>query len=345
MTKEQKLIYWWLWLGVAMITIILIIGGITRLTGSGLSITEWNVFMGAIPPLNEADWQAEFLKYQTIPQFTKLNAAMTLEGFKFIYFWEYLHRLIARSLGLVFIVPFIYFWVKNYLSQELKKQLLFLVFLGALQGGMGWFMVKSGLSELVYVSHYRLAAHLSMALILMSTCVWIALSLKNKTIRKLNLDELSFKKGFVFLGVLIVLQIIWGAFTAGLKAGYQFNTFPLMYGKLTPMNMWLLDPAILNFIQNPGTVQWVHRILGISVMIGTAVLYWLTLKNKELIALKKLMLRFSALITTQVILGIATLLYFTPLTLASLHQLVAAFILMYYLNIYQQLRISPSKTE
>ena len=338
MTKEHKLIYWWLWLGVAMITFILVIGGITRLTGSGLSITEWNVFMGAIPPLNDADWQSEFLKYQQIPQYSELNATMTLEGFKFIYFWEYLHRLLARSLGLVFIFPFIYFWVKKYLNKKLKRQLLFLVFLGAMQGGLGWFMVSSGLSELVYVSHYRLAAHLSMALILMSTCVWIALTIKNPAYRTLSNAEISFKNGFLFLGVLIVLQIVWGAFTAGLKAGYQYNTFPLMYGNLTPMNMWVMEPAILNLSQNPGTVQWVHRILGISVLIGTSILLWVSIKNKELATIKKSMTRFSVLITLQVVLGIATLLYFTPLTLAALHQLVAAFILMYYLNIYHQLK-------
>lgn len=337
MTKEQKYIYWWLWLGVAMISTILVIGGITRLTGSGLSITEWNVFMGTIPPLNDADWQTEFLKYQQIPQYQKLNATMTMDEFKFIYFWEYLHRLIARSLGIVFIIPFMYFWVKKFLNPTLKKQLLFLVFLGALQGGLGWFMVKSGLSELVYVSHYRLAAHLSMALVLMSASAWIAFSVKGSDRNELNTSEKQFKLGFTFIGVLLVLQIVWGAFTAGLKAGYQYNTFPLMYGNLTPMNMLTMKPAILNFTQNPGTVQWVHRILGISLLVGTTVMLWISMKTKELEKLKRLMIHFGLLITVQVLLGIATLLYFTPLVLASLHQLLAALILIYWLKIRYQL--------
>lgn len=337
MTKEQKAVYWWLWLGVAMILCILVIGGITRLTGSGLSITEWNVFMGTIPPLNEADWQTEFLKYQQIPQYQKLNARMTMDEFKFIYFWEYIHRLIARSLGIVFLIPFVYFWLKQYLSPTLKKQLLFLVFLGALQGGLGWFMVKSGLSELVYVSHYRLAAHLSMALVLMSACVWIAYSIKHQHYKALNAQEKHFKTGFIVIGVLIVFQIVWGAFTAGLKAGYQYNTFPLMYGSLIPMNMFSIEPALLNFTQNPGTVQWVHRVLGISVLIGTYIMLWIAIRVEALAELKKPAIYFSLLISVQVLLGILTLLHFTPLILASLHQLVAAFVIIYWLRIKFQL--------
>lgn len=336
MNTKQKPVYLWLWLGAAIITLLVIIGGITRLTGSGLSITEWNVFMGTIPPLNDADWQSEFLKYQQIPQFKEINANMTLEGFKFIYFWEYLHRLIARSLGMIFIIPLAFFWFKNYLNPKLKRQLIFLMILGGLQGGMGWFMVKSGLSELNYVSHYRLAAHLMMALLLLGSCVWIAQNIKFPTSKHLTQTETSFKKGVVFIGVLLVLQLIWGAFTAGLHAGFQYNTFPLMYGELTPMNMWSLKPAILNLTQNPGTVQWVHRLLGISLWIGAGILQWISIQNKELRALKKSVLQFNALITLQVILGISTLLYFTPIELAVPHQLLAAIVWIRWVLLYHE---------
>lgn len=324
MTYQNRIIYNWLWLGIGLILLMVIVGGITRLTGSGLSMTDWNLIMDAIPPLNEADWLDAFAQYQQFPEYQKLNYGMSLSEFKQIYFWEYLHRLLGRVLGLVFAIPLAIFWMRKWLSALLKKRFLILMGLGALQGAMGWFMVKSGLVDDPYVSHYRLAAHLTLALVLIGFCLWYALDIRAGETGNTDLMlPRNLYNWSLIIGILFFIQVIWGAFTAGLHAGYIYNTFPLMNGKLLPPDMWSLQPAILNLFDNLGFVQWIHRLNGTLLLL--AVLYF-WLKSRKFAIPKNM--QFNALllfgaIALQYVLGILTLINLVPLWLGVTHQAVA----------------------
>lgn len=337
MLVTQKYIYNWLWIGIGFICVMLMVGGITRLSGSGLSITEWNLIIGIIPPLNQNEWELAFNKYKLIPQFEQINSHLDLNGFKFIFFWEYLHRLLGRILSLVFIFPFLYFWYKNYLNSTLRKRLLFLFFLGALQGGMGWFMVKSGLSELTFVSHYRLAAHLLLAFLLLFVCVWIAESLKKTNLKSLSNDHKRLKLAVLVFGVLLCIQLVWGAFTAGLHAGLQYKTFPLMNGNWFPSHAFYLEPVWLNIFENAGLVQWIHRVIGIVLLIYSAVLLLIHLKNFDLREYLSISSQLFLAIVLQVLLGILTLIYSVPLPLAVFHQLLAAITFILWTKSFHQI--------
>ncbi|MCB0347159.1 MAG: COX15/CtaA family protein, partial [Bdellovibrionales bacterium] len=207
-----------------------LVGGITRLTHSGLSMVEWKPLMGILPPFTEAEWQAVFLKYQEFPEYKQLNQDMSLSEFKFIFFWEYSHRLLGRIIGLFFFIPFLFFWAKNYFDSRLFKQLLVGLVLGASQGLMGWYMVKSGLVDVPYVSHYRLAAHLMLAFIIEAFLLWIIFEINPKNDPEQQSSYGSAFWGSISLAALTGLQIVYGAFVAGKKAGYGFNSFPLMNG-------------------------------------------------------------------------------------------------------------------
>ena len=215
-TQQKRITTTWLYSGLFLIALMVIIGGITRLTHSGLSIVEWKLIGGTIPPLNDIQWQETFEKYQQFPEYQKINTEMSLSEFKSIFFWEYLHRLLGRLIGLVFIIPFIIFWNKKWFNFKQKKQLLILLGLGALQGFLGWFMVKSGLVDVPAVSHYRLALHLITAFGLMCYIYWLVLSF-NEVEKKPNNNINKLSKWFI---VALTIQIIYGAFVAGLKAGY-----------------------------------------------------------------------------------------------------------------------------
>lgn len=329
-------VYIWLWVGIIMISLMIVIGGITRLTDSGLSMSDWNLFMGAIPPTSEIDWQQEFERYKEFPQYQQLNEGMSLSEFKTIYFWEYLHRLLGRMLGLVFIIPFIYFWAKGYFNSRLLKRMLILLGLGALQGAMGWIMVKSGLVDVPYVSHYRLAMHLMLAFTLIGFCLWYALDLKYQSHENPQNSKLL-QKWLWIVGILFVIQMIYGAFTAGLDAGFMYNTFPKMGGQWIPPTFNLLDPFFMNLIENPGAVQWIHRINGTLLLLSVAGFWWTAVfrtHSKWLHGFSGLLL---SLIVLQYLLGILTVIFNVPISLGVVHQAVAILFLIVFLVIIHRL--------
>lgn len=285
------------------------LGGATRLTHAGLSIVEWKPITGIIPPFHHQDWLAEFLKYQTSPEFKLVNADMLLTDFKFIYWMEFCHRLLGRLIGLFFIVPLIFLW--RQLLPWMKKLSLTILALGALQGAMGWYMVKSGLKDIPAVSHFRLTAHLFLAFILLG-CLSIGI-LKVKGIKsavhpKANLIRIT--------SIMITLTILYGGFVAGLKAGLIYNTFPLMGGQLIPSEFLRESPLWINFFTNHATVQWIHRTLALLSCFHVFLFY---IKDKGFYATVWL-----SIVTLQVILGIATLIHQVPIWLGVVHQGVGA---------------------
>lgn len=324
--KNYRAVAYWLWAGAGLVLLMVAIGGITRLTGSGLSMTDWNLLLGAVPPTDHASWMEIFNQYKQFPEYQHVNAGMTLSEFKQIYFWEYLHRLVARFIGLAFIGPFLWFWYRGYFNRLQLKKLSLLFALGAAQGAMGWIMVKSGLVDVPYVSHYRLAMHLTLAFLLFGFCVWLALDFqgvhrKPTVVRESNTGGLF---GWMYgIATVLILQIVWGAFVAGLKAGHIYNSFPLMNESIMPRNALALEPMILNFVENPGLVQWSHRILG-TLLAGTAIIFWLRLlvdnvNHETLYRAFGLVL----LVVAQYLLGVFTLVYNVPIVLAVTHQVTA----------------------
>jgi cytochrome c oxidase assembly protein subunit 15 len=315
----------WLWSIAAMTLLTLVIGGITRLTRSGLSIVDWSPIMGVVPPLTEAKWDEAFAAYRAFPEYRELRQGMTLAEFKFIFFWEYLHRLVARAIGLVFLVPFVVFAVRGYLTRPLRRRTLLLFALGAGQGLMGWFMVMSGLVDEPRVSHYRLAAHLSLAFVIFGYAVWLAreLAVADSHVRIPAHNRSLMRSGLTWVGALLVLQIVWGAFVAGLKAGYYYNTFPLMAGRLVPPDFVRVQPVLLNLIENPSAVQWVHRVVGTMLLLATVALFVRVRRAPVDVLSQRLNVATSGLIASQYLIGVLTLLYYVPVWLGTLHQAMA----------------------
>jgi heme a synthase len=315
----------WLYSGAALTFLILVIGGITRLTQSGLSIVDWRPIMGVIPPLTEAQWQEAFDAYRQFPEYQVLRRGMSMEEFRFIFFWEYIHRVAARLIGLVFLIPFVIFWLRGYFNRPLLKRALLLFALGAMQGLMGWLMVRSGLVDRPSVSHYRLAMHLSLAFAIFGGCVWFARDLRfdpgspalGAEIRRFLVAGLS------VIGVLFGVQVFWGALVAGLKAGLFFNTFPLMAGQWFPPNALDLAPVWLNLVENPIMVQWMHRLLG-TVLLGAAIVFFLQVRGRVADpGIRLLNAGFLSLIVAQYGIGVLTLLYRVPVSLGVIHQAMA----------------------
>ncbi len=303
-----------------------VVGGITRLTHSGLSISNYKLISGTIPPMNEQEWDEAFELYQQYPEYQKLNTHFTLEDFKDIYFWEWLHRVIGRFIGLVFLVPFLFFMFTKRLDSSTLKKCLILLFLGGFQGFLGWYMVKSGLVDRPDVSHYRLAAHLITAFLTFAYSLWVALDLiyLNKKEVLVGLRNLI-RVTFFFL----ILQIIWGAFVAGLDAGLIHNFWPLMSeGQLIHETVFLeQNPLLKNLIAGKSGVQFVHRYLAYLV-VGLCIGIWVKAKNKNISAEQQNGIRAILIIVgLQFILGVFTLLYAVPIWLGIAHQ-IGAFLLL-----------------
>ncbi len=316
----------WLWSLAGMTLLTLVIGGITRLTQSGLSIVDWGPIVGVVPPIGEAAWQEAFDAYRAFPEYLELRRGMSLEEFKFIYFWEYLHRLVARAIGFVFLVPFVYFLVRRMLPRPLLGRALVLFALGGAQGALGWFMVQSGLVDVPRVSHYRLAAHLSLAFVIFGYAVWLARDLALSSDRSAVPPggRRLLRRGLLLVGGLLGAQIVWGAFVAGLKAGLYYNTFPLMGGGLVPPDLLRLEPALLNLLENPSAVQWMHRLLG-TLLLGVAAGFYLKVRRFEgMDARSKTLNRaLLGLLALQYLLGVVTLLLRVPVSLGVAHQAMA----------------------
>ncbi len=312
----------WLFAVAAMIVGIVVVGGITRLTNSGLSITEWKPITGIIPPLNAAQWQAEFANYQRIPEYTQLNSGMTLDGFKAIFFWEYLHRVLARTIGLAFAVPLVWFAVRKRIPAGYGWRLTALLSLGALQGAIGWWMVSSGLAVRTDVSHIRLAVHLMTALVTLAGIVWTALDLIALHRSPLAAPARLATPAIVALALLFV-QLVYGAFTAGLDAGYAFASWPLMGDALFPTGVPMLAPDWTNAVDNPVVVQFIHRWFAFAAAAG---LLWLAVRATK--AGSQAGFWVVGLVTLQVMLGIATLMTGVQIHVAVAHQANAALLLI-----------------
>jgi cytochrome c oxidase assembly protein subunit 15 len=304
---------------------VLVVGGITRLTHSGLSIVEWQPLVGVVPPLGDSQWVERFEQYRRFPEYQQLRREMTLGEFKWIFFWEYLHRLLARGIGVVFLVPCVAFWRAGYFTRPLARRVLALFGLGAAQGALGWFMVRSGLVDRPSVSHYRLAAHLMLAFVIFGYCVWLARDLAATRPRG-PVDAHGrhlVARGLGLVGGLLAAQLIWGAFVAGLKAGLLHNTFPLMGGRLVPVTLLAQEPALLNFVENVTAVQWTHRVLGSALLAATALL-WLLVRRMSADRTSRRASGALAVVTAaQYLLGVATLLTGVRIGLAVAHQALA----------------------
>jgi heme a synthase len=306
----------WLYVMALLVLAMVVVGGATRLTESGLSITSWKPISGTIPPLSDADWQAEFEAYKQIPQGVQ-NSWMQIEDFKSIFWWEWAHRFLGRFIGFAFAVPFLVFLVQKRFTWSLAAPLGGLFILGGFQGFLGWWMVSSGLSELTSVSQYRLAAHLFAASLLFVALIWVA--------RRLELAKATTGAGWPIWGLLglILVQIIAGAFVAGLDAGMGYNTWPLMDGALIPQGLDVIDPFWKNLFENTLTVQFIHRMIAYVVVIYVGWLLWRQGKRGGFGGVHGWLPRIAALIGLQVVLGIATLVSMVPISLALGHQALA----------------------
>jgi cytochrome c oxidase assembly protein subunit 15 len=326
-TPYLSAVRWWLLSVAALIAIMVLVGGATRLTESGLSIVEWKPVTGALPPLGEADWMRAFEAYRTIPQYRELNAGMTLAEFKTIFWWEWSHRLLGRVIGAVYLLPFLFFLWRGTLVGDLRKRLWLIFGLGALQGVVGWWMVASGLTERVEVSQYRLATHLVLALLIFSSIVW---TVRGMTERPSLAARIRLRATSLALLVLTFLQLYFGALVAGLRAGLVYNTWPGMDGAaLIPSaaRLWFEDPWWRNLFENALTVQFEHRMTAYA-LFALAVFHAVdATRARAGAAAVGGAWWLVAAITLQACLGILTLLYQVPLPLALAHQAVAIAVL------------------
>ncbi len=314
---DQRAVAWWLAVCAAMIFLLVVIGGITRLTESGLSITEWRPISGVLPPLSAAEWQDAFARYQAIPQFRAIHADMSLAAFKGIYFWEYLHRLLGRLIGLVFVAPLVFFIWRGAVGRELWPKLAVILALGAFQGVLGWYMVESGLETRIEVSQYRLAAHFLAALLIYGAILWVAFDLFWPRGRAHPGAGLVWALNLVL--ALVAVTAVAGAFVAGLRAGSIYNTFPLMGDSFAPNEYAAFEPWYLNWFENPAAAQFDHRLLAEATWLAVA-LTWVfgrgRAKGRASLALDLLF----GMATIQATLGIVTLLSVVALPVAVAHQ-------------------------
>lgn len=325
---RRRIIRLWLIVVAALVFATVVVGGATRLTESGLSIVEWKPVTGTIPPLSEAAWQAEFDKYKTIPQFQKLNSSMTLSEFKVIFWWEWGHRLLGRTIGAVFLLPFLWFLWRGWIEPGLRGRLWGIFALGGLQGAIGWWMVASGLVHRTDVSQYRLAIHLTLACVIFAAVVWTARRLAPCGAAAVDAPR-RLRVGAGVLVALVLLQIYLGALVAGLDAGLTYNTWPLMDGRLVPAaaELMLLEPAWRNLFENVLTVQFIHRLFAYVLWIAAVLHAADALRSEPGRAAATGAVALAAAVTLQAAIGILTLLYMVPISLALLHQGAAVIVL------------------
>jgi cytochrome c oxidase assembly protein subunit 15 len=336
-SPNDKWILTWLWSLLITLIALIVVGGLTRLTDSGLSIVEWKPVTGFMPPLSQSSWLIEFSKYKNIPEFKLINFDITLEEFKFIYWWEWGHRQLARFLGLVWFVGFVFFWISKRIPKNWGYYFLGIGFLGSLQGFLGWWMVSSGLTgRVVDVFSYRLAIHLSMAFIILFYIFWAILrNGKNDTdmYEARRYRNSRFLKLVIFVGLVSYLQLILGALVAGIDAGRGYNDWPLMNGSFIPDNIFGYQPFFSNFFENPGLVQFNHRMIGYLLFFAILAAWFFSRKlahKKTVVASNLLFL----ILIFQIILGITTVLYRAPMLMASFHQFTAIIFILAYVNLF-----------
>ena len=324
MTSNNRILVNWLLIVGALVYLMIVVGGVTRLTQSGLSMVNWQPVMGVLPPVGQQAWQAAFTEYQQYPEYQKVNRGMTLDEFKGIFYWEYSHRLLGRLLGLVFLIPLITLHALGRIAPRWLPRLWVLFALGGLQGLMGWYMVQSGLVDVPRVSHYRLAIHLLLALFIMTCLLWLILDIRGTA--RVRVPR-RFSLWLSGLTALLTLQLLIGVFAAGLKAGHGFNTWPLMHGQWLADAALMMQPAWLNFLENGVMIQFLHRWLGLLlVVLVLGVAWW---AGRRLV---KVAYGLLALTLIQFLLGVLTLINQVPVVLGSLHQAVGC--LMLLLTVY-----------
>lgn len=309
-----------IWLGFVLLALfcLVLVGGATRLTNSGLSITEWKPIHGVIPPLNAAEWEEEFKLYQRIPEFQQLNSDMTVDQFKSIFWWEWAHRLIARGIGVIFALPLVFFWVTGRIERRLRWPLAGILALGGLQGFIGWWMVSSGLAVRTDVSQYRLATHLVMACLIFASCMWIMRGLSPHS------DDPAPTKNShrwaAAIAIFSLFQIYLGALVAGLDAGFTYNTWPLMDGAVVPGDLFIQQPFWINLFENPKTVQFIHRFGAYTLFAIALINMVIALRAAASTTHARRAVVLFVLITIQAAIGITTLLLEVPLHWGLLHQ-------------------------
>jgi len=320
MNEQNKNIYisYWLLLITFLVALMIIVGGLTRLTDSGLSITKWDLISGIIPPLSINDWNNAFSLYKKIPEYKIINSSMTLDEFKIIYWWEYFHRFLGRIIGLVFLIPLFYFTIKRKIEKNFLKTLYLILFLICLQGLIGWYMVTSGLTSKTDVSHYRLSLHLTLAFIILILVFWNYLKYTNKKNYK------SFKKIPILINLFffcLIIQISIGAFVSGLDAGKIYQTWPLMNNRYFPDDSLIKDLSNLNLFENPSIVQFIHRNIAYFVFFLFLIIFIKIFRNNNLIYLRKSAFLVFLSLFFQIIIGILTILSGAHLILSSMHQI------------------------
>lgn len=323
--RNRALVRAWLYVVLVVLFALVLVGGATRLTDSGLSITEWKPIHGVIPPLSSADWAEEFEKYKQIPEYEQINQGMSLAEFKVIFWWEWGHRLLARGVGFVFAIPLAFFWLTGRLESQLKPKLLAILALGGLQGAIGWWMVVSGLVDRVDVSQYRLATHLTLACIIFAATVLVARGLAPHSEGRAAASTQRFA-GFIVLAILV--QIYLGGLVAGLDAGLTYNTWPLMDGRWWPGDLLAIEPAWRNFFENPKTVQFIHRLGAYAVLL---LVLWHAISAAAGEGASSTHAKRSFLLVAftviQALIGIVTLVMQVPLHWALAHQGMALIVL------------------
>lgn len=341
--SARRAVALWLLAVCALVFAMVVLGGVTRLTHSGLSMVEWRPILGAIPPLTETQWLETFVKYQQTPEYRTVNAGMTLAGFKGIFWLEYFHRLLGRLIGLVFLLPFLYFLARKQIDRALLLKLLILFALGAAQGLLGWLMVKSGLVDVPRVSPYRLTAHLGLAVLIYAATLWLALDLLNPKPPAVACAAPLRRFGIAVTG-LIFLMILTGGFVAGTRAGFAFNDWPFMHGRLVPEGLWALEPWWINAFENIAAVQFNHRLLAYLLCLVVPLYWWVARQQKLEPGTRAVFHLLLAMLALQVLLGIATLHYVVPIPLAAAHQAGAMVLFTFALLINQRLRPARAPT-
>ncbi len=325
--RRHRIMAGWLFGVIAMVFAMVVLGGVTRLTHSGLSMVEWRPVTGWLPPLNEAAWMEVFNKYKLSPEFLKVNSDMDLADFKSIFWFEFLHRLWGRLIGVAFLLPFLVFLARGWISRGLAPKMVLMFVLGGLQGVMGWYMVKSGLVDRPDVSQYRLTAHFSLALLIIGYIEWVALGLLMPN-RERAAEPVPYGRFVLVIWLWASLTAVSGGFVAGLDAGFAYNTFPLMDGELLPSDMYPLTPFYLNWFEDITAVQFNHRLLAETLFLLVAVFWWLSRSVVLPARARRAANLLSIAVLVQVGLGISTLLLVVPLGLAATHQAGAVVVFM-----------------
>ncbi|MBA4740826.1 MAG: COX15/CtaA family protein [Burkholderiales bacterium] len=336
-TIYRKQVVTWLAICGFLVFCMIVVGGATRLTHSGLSIVEWEPIVGTMPPITSSDWNQVFDEYKGSPEYQLVNFGMSLDEFKVIFWWEYFHRLLGRLIGLVFFVPFAYFLIRRRLNSDITTRLIGIFALGGLQGAMGWYMVASGLVDDPNVSQYRLTAHLGIAFLIFGAITWTTLSILYPSRANLSPPVRNMYKFSMIVNGVIFLMVLSGGFVAGLRAGLIYNTFPLMGDNFIPPDLFVLTPLWSNFFENMITVQFDHRIIAYILALLIPI-FWFRLRRREVLSrTKKLSSLLLGLLVIQMTLGVSTLMLHVPTALGVAHQAVGSLLFITSLAVTQSI--------